>query len=63
VASRRDGSRLGLWAELDPDHEAALRRLRAAVGFIEALEAVDHNDQEQDDEPLEEGEETPAGGR
>jgi hypothetical protein len=46
---------------LDPDHEAALRRLRAAVGFIEALEAVDHNDQEQDDEPLEEGEETPAG--
>jgi hypothetical protein len=45
-------------AELDPDQEAALRRLRAAFGFVEILRVVDHNDdQDRDDnEPLEEGE-------
>ena len=41
-------------AEVDPDQEAALRRLRAAFGFVEVLRIVDH---EQDqDEHLDEGE-------
>jgi hypothetical protein len=43
-------------AEVDPDQEAALRRLRAAFGFIEILRVVDHDGQDQDDEPTEEGE-------
>ena len=40
-------------AEVDPDQEAALRRLRAAFGFVEVLRIVDHEaDQGQgDDEP------------
>jgi hypothetical protein len=29
-------------AEVDPDQEAALRRLRAAFGFIEVLRIIDH---------------------
>jgi hypothetical protein len=29
-------------AEVDPDQAAALRRLRAAFGFVEVLEVVDH---------------------
>jgi hypothetical protein len=38
-------------AELDPDQEAALRRLRGAFGFVEVLEVVDHEaDQDQDDD-------------
>jgi hypothetical protein len=38
-------------AELDPDQEAALRRLRAAFGFVEVLEVIDHEaDQDQDDD-------------
>jgi hypothetical protein len=38
-------------AEVDPDQEAALRRLRAAFGFVEILEVVDHEaDQDQDDD-------------
>jgi hypothetical protein len=46
-------------AEVDPDQEAALRRLRAAFGFVEVLRIVDQGqDQDQDDdELLEEGEE------
>ncbi|HEU4899881.1 MAG TPA: hypothetical protein VFX88_20290 [Actinomycetota bacterium] len=37
-------------AELDPEQEAALRRLRAAFGFIEILRTVDHEqDQDQND--------------
>jgi hypothetical protein len=28
-------------AEVDPDQEAALRRLRAAFGFVEVLAVVD----------------------
>jgi hypothetical protein len=37
-------------AELDPEQEAALRRLRAAFGFIEILRIVDHEqDQDQND--------------
>jgi hypothetical protein len=47
-------------AEVDPDQEAALRRLRAAFDFVEALRIVDHDQgQEQDqdgDELLEEDE-------
>ncbi len=46
-------------AEVNPDQEAALRRLRAAFGFVEILRVVDH-DQSQDqdgEELLEEGEE------
>jgi hypothetical protein len=29
-------------AEVDPDQLAALRRLRAAFGFVEVLEVVEH---------------------
>jgi hypothetical protein len=29
-------------AHLDPDQEAALRRLRAAFGLVEVLEVIDH---------------------
>ena len=51
-------------AELDPDQEAALRRLRAAFGFVEVLRVVDHHDQDQDDDqPLEEGEQPPPDDR
>ena len=48
-------------AELDPDQEAALRRLRAAFGFVVVLRVVDHDqDQDQDHgEPLAEGEQAP----
>ena len=43
-------------AEVDPDQEAALRRLRAAVGFVEVLWIVGHHDDhDQDDQPIEEG--------
>jgi hypothetical protein len=31
-------------AELGPDQEAALRRLRAAFGFIEILRVVNHTE-------------------
>jgi hypothetical protein len=39
----------------------ALRRLRAAFGFVEVLRIVDHNDDhdQDDDEPLERGEQAP----
>jgi hypothetical protein len=56
-------------AEVDPDQEAALRRLRAAFGFVEVLRVVDHNDDQDqdqdqdDDEPLEEGEQPPPADR
>jgi hypothetical protein len=48
-------------AELDPDQETALRRLRATFGFVEVLRILDHDDgQDQgDDEPFEGGELTP----
>ena len=49
ATSYRADSRPGM-AELDPDQEAALRRLRAAFGFVEVLEVVDHEaDQDQND--------------
>jgi hypothetical protein len=52
-------------AEVDPDQEAALRRLRAAFGLIEIVRIVDHNDDQNqdDDEPLDEGEELPPADR
>jgi hypothetical protein len=45
-------------AELEPDQEAALRRLRAAFGFVEVLEVIDHDEgQDQDDDQhIEQGE-------
>jgi hypothetical protein len=45
-------------AEVDPDQEAALRRLRTAFGFVEVLRIVDHHDDQDqdDDEPIEDGE-------
>jgi hypothetical protein len=51
--------------QVDPDQEVALRRLRAAFGFVEILEIVDHHDdQAQDDgEPLDEGEQPPPADR
>jgi hypothetical protein len=36
-------------AELDPDQEAVLRRLRAAFGFVEVLRVVDHEDDQERD--------------
>jgi hypothetical protein len=40
-------------AEVDPDQEAALRRLRAAFSFVEILRIVDHDQgQDQDDDEL-----------
>ena len=52
-------------AEVDPDQEAALRRLRAAFGFVEVLEIIHYNDgQDQDDgEPIKEGEDFPPATR
>jgi hypothetical protein len=52
-------------AEVDPDQQAALRRLRAAFGFVEVLRIIDHNDrQDQDDDQLtEEGDQAPPAGR
>ena len=48
-------------AEVDPDQEAALRRLRAAFGFVEVLRVVDHDQgqDQDDDQPTEEGGQTP----
>ena len=48
-------------AEVDPEQEAALRRLRAAFGFVEVLRIIDHNDgqDQDDDQPTEEGEQGP----
>jgi hypothetical protein len=34
-------------AEVDPEQEAALRRLRAAFGFVEVLRIVDHDGRNQ----------------
>ena len=45
-------------AELDPDQDVALRRLRAAFGYVEVLRVVDHHEagrDQDDEEPLEPG--------
>jgi predicted secreted protein len=65
ATSHRSGSRPGPVAEIDPDQEAALRRLRAAFGFVEVLRVVDHNDDQDqdDDESIEEGEQAPPADR
>jgi hypothetical protein len=37
--------------QVDPDQDAALRRLRPAFGFVEVLEVIDHEpDQDQGDD-------------
>jgi hypothetical protein len=47
-------------AQVDPDQEAALRRLRAAFGFIQILRIIDHDQgQDQDAESIAEGEPPP----
>jgi hypothetical protein len=45
-------------AEVDPDQEATLGRLRAAFGFVRSCRSFDHDDgQDQDDDkPLKDGE-------
>jgi hypothetical protein len=46
-------------AHIDPDQEAALRWLRAAFGFVEVLEIIDHQptkDPAGDQEPRNENE-------
>jgi hypothetical protein len=48
-------------AEVDPEQEAALRRLRAAFGFVEVLRIVDHA--QDDDELIEDGEQVPPADR
>ncbi len=50
-------------AEVDPDQEAALRRLRAAFGFVEILRIVDHDQDQDDDQPAEEGDDSPPADR
>jgi hypothetical protein len=52
-------------AEVDPDQEVALRRLRAAFGFVEVLRIIDHDvEQDQDDDRLtEESEQGPPADR
>ena len=49
--------------EVDPDQAAALRRLRAAFGFVEILRIIDHDGQDQDDKPIEEAEQAPPADR
>jgi hypothetical protein len=39
-----------------PDQEPALRRLRAAFGFVELLRIIDHDQGLDQDEPIEQGE-------
>jgi hypothetical protein len=46
-------------AEVDPDQEAALRRLRAAFGSVEVLRIVERDEGQDEDEPIEEGERAP----
>jgi hypothetical protein len=52
--------------EVDPDQEAALRRLRAAFGFVEILKIIDHHQAGQDqgdDEIVDQPEQAPPGDR
>ena len=46
-------------AEVDPDQEAALRRLRAAFGFVEVLRIINHDGQDQDDDAIEGDDQAP----
>jgi hypothetical protein len=46
-------------AEVDPDQDAALRRLRAAFGFVEVLRIIDHEQDQGDGELEAEGQRAP----
>jgi hypothetical protein len=47
-------------AEVDPDQDAALRRLRAAFGFVKILQIIDHQaEQDRDDDHADKREEEP----
>jgi hypothetical protein len=47
-------------AEVDPDQDAVLRRLRAAFGFVEVLAIIDHDaDRDQGDDQTGEYKEQP----
>jgi hypothetical protein len=50
-------------AAFDPDQEAALRRLRAAFGFVVVLRIVDHEQDQDQDKSLAEGEQAPPADR
>jgi hypothetical protein len=52
-------------AEVDPDQHVALRRLRAAFGFIQVLRIVDHDvgQDQDDDDPIEDGDQAPPADR
>jgi hypothetical protein len=51
-------------AEVDPHQKAALRRLRAAFGFVQVLRVINHGQgQDEDDQPIEEGEQIPPADR
>jgi hypothetical protein len=46
--------------QVDPDQHAALRRLRAAFGFVEVLRIIEHEPgQDQADDEATEGEQAP----
>jgi hypothetical protein len=51
-------------AHAHPDQHAALRRLRAAFGFIQVLRIVDHDvGHKDDDDPIEDGSQAPSADR
>ena len=50
-------------AVVDPDQAAAPRRLWAAFGFVEVLRIIDHELDQDQDEPLDEGEQAPPADR
>jgi hypothetical protein len=52
-------------AEVDPDQEAALRRPRAAFGFVKVLKVVDHEagQDQRDDQVAEDEDQAPSPGR
>jgi hypothetical protein len=50
-------------AEVDPDQEAALRRLRPAFGLVVIVKVVDHEAGHGDDQVAEDGDQVPSPGR
>ena len=47
-------------AEVDPDQDAAMRRLRAAFGFVEVLRIIVHEQDQVDGELDEDPQQPPA---